>query len=284
MVIENKSNNNLQEQVIISIITINYNNLYGLKKTLNSVNGQDFNKYEYIIIDGKSTDGSRELLEVIDNNNIIIIVEEDEGIYDAINKGIESASGKYLLFLNSGDIFLNKYSLKKLYRKISMLKINNIKVYYWDLLTEKGIWYFPRKKILRHFVNSFIGHSGAALFDQSIFKKIGLYDKAFKLHADRELYYKIFSTFGEESFYKLDGYFSIFELGGGKYTNKFRGIESKTEKRLIESRYKEIFHNYFENYTYILVVPYSIKIKMIIFKFIFKIIKPFNQKFKRVSV
>jgi glycosyltransferase involved in cell wall biosynthesis len=237
----------------------------GLIKTIKSVEKQVFNDYEHIIIDGKSTDGSAEWLNKLNANNIIIKSEKDEGIYDAMNKGIKIASGRYLLFLNSGDILLNNSSLIKLYKKVIKMK-SNAKVYYWDLLTSKGIWYFPHKGILKHFVNSFIGHSGAALFEHNIFNTIGLYDKAYKLHADRELYYKIFSTFGEESFHKINGYYSIFELGGGENTNKFRGTQSKAEKRMIELKHDEIFKSNFENYNYQLTLSYPTKLKIMILK------------------
>ena len=96
---------------IISIITINFNNINGLKKTLRSVETQmgDIH-YEHIIIDGGSTDGSAELINEYKEKNYqcsYAISEKDNGIYNAMNKGIDHAQGKYLLFLNSGDYLYN---------------------------------------------------------------------------------------------------------------------------------------------------------------------------------
>lgn len=96
-----------QMEPIISIITINFNNINGLKKTLRSVETQmgDIH-YEHIIIDGGSTDGSAELINEYKEKNYqcsYAISEKDNGIYNAMNKGIDHAQGKYLLFLNSGD-------------------------------------------------------------------------------------------------------------------------------------------------------------------------------------
>ena len=87
----------------ISIITINFNNLGGLKKTVESVLAQTYKDIEYIIIDGGSTDGSREYIEEHKNEFAYWVSEPDSGIYNAMNKGIDKATGEYLFFLNSGD-------------------------------------------------------------------------------------------------------------------------------------------------------------------------------------
>ena len=88
-----------------SIITINYNNRDGLEMTINSVLEQTYKDFEYIIIDGGSTDGS---LEVIKKHAAQIdywVSEPDNGIYNAMNKGIRKATGDYLNFMNSGDTY-----------------------------------------------------------------------------------------------------------------------------------------------------------------------------------
>lgn len=88
----------------ISIITINYNNASGLEKTIRSVVEQTYNEYEYIIIDGASSDKSKEVVQGYQQYIDFWCSEKDSGIYNAMNKGIQRASGEYLLFLNSGDI------------------------------------------------------------------------------------------------------------------------------------------------------------------------------------
>ena len=87
----------------LSIITINYNNCEGLRKTLNSVISQTSKEFEWIIIDGGSTDGSKELIEQYQDAIAYWCSEPDRGIYHAMNKGIAKAHGEYLQFLNSGD-------------------------------------------------------------------------------------------------------------------------------------------------------------------------------------
>lgn len=87
----------------VSIITINLNNQAGLRETILSVVGQSYADYEYIIIDGGSNDGSDDVIKEFENKITYWISEPDEGIFNAMNKGIKVSNGEYLLFLNSGD-------------------------------------------------------------------------------------------------------------------------------------------------------------------------------------
>lgn len=99
----------------LSIITINLNNKSGLIKTINSVINQEFTDFEWIIIDGASTDGSKQLIEQYTQYITYWISEPDKGIYNAMNKGIKIAKGEYCLFLNSGDYLASKYTLKRVF-------------------------------------------------------------------------------------------------------------------------------------------------------------------------
>lgn len=89
----------------ISVITINYNNCPGLKQTIGSVLAQTFGDFEYIVIDGGSNDGSATVVEEYAESLAYGCSEPDGGIYDAMNKGVGHASGDYVIFLNSGDVF-----------------------------------------------------------------------------------------------------------------------------------------------------------------------------------
>jgi glycosyltransferase involved in cell wall biosynthesis len=104
---------------MISVITVNLNNLIGLKKTFESVINQYQSSYEFIIIDGGSKDGS---VEFIKDNNLHLsywISEKDKGVYHAMNKGLEQATGKYCIFLNSGDYFTNGNVLNDVHNQIT---------------------------------------------------------------------------------------------------------------------------------------------------------------------
>lgn len=100
----------------LSIITINLNNKEGLQKTINSVVSQTFIDYEFIIIDGKSTDGSVELICQYKDKISYWVSEKDNGIYNAMNKGISQAKGEYLYFLNSGDALHSSNVLSEIFK------------------------------------------------------------------------------------------------------------------------------------------------------------------------
>lgn len=97
----------------LSIITINRNNAEGLRKTIESVVSQTFTDFEYIIIDGASTDGSVDIIKEYADRITYWVSEPDTGIYNAMNKGILKANGEYLQFLNSGDWLCTKFVLSQ---------------------------------------------------------------------------------------------------------------------------------------------------------------------------
>ena len=98
----------------ISIITINYNHAEGLRCTIKSTIAQTFTGYEFIIIDGGSSDGSVDVIKEYANKIDYWVSEPDGGIYPAMNKGVQQAHGKYCIFMNSGDEFYAKDVLEKI--------------------------------------------------------------------------------------------------------------------------------------------------------------------------
>lgn len=98
---------------LFSIITVCYNACSQLKKTIESVDSQSCNLYEHIIIDGASVDGTHALLKSAVRENRIIVSEPDNGIYDAMNKGLGLAKGDYVIFLNAGDCFSEATTLQR---------------------------------------------------------------------------------------------------------------------------------------------------------------------------
>lgn len=122
----------------LSIITVNYNNCEGLKKTFKSIEDQSFCFYEHIIIDAGSTDGSVDAILEYEKENPHLkywISEPDRGIYDGMNKGIERSNGEYLFFLNSGDCLIkdilkdiNFDGTEYIYGNIRIIKNKKVKV------------------------------------------------------------------------------------------------------------------------------------------------------------
>jgi glycosyltransferase involved in cell wall biosynthesis len=171
----------------ISVITINLNNIKGLEKTLESVSNQIFQDLEYIVIDGESTDGSAELLRQNTDKFAYWVSEPDNGIYQAMNKGIRAAKGEYLLFLNSGDFLVDNKVLTDVFKE------NHTEDILWGTsrYSRNGQVLFnspsPEKLTLKFFYNQTISHQ-ATFIRGSLFKQYGNYREDFKINSDYEFW------------------------------------------------------------------------------------------------
>ncbi|WP_052496577.1 glycosyltransferase family 2 protein [Pedobacter lusitanus] len=158
----------------LSIITVNYNDSAGLQKTINSVLNQSLQNFEFIIIDGNSNDGSKELLQQNSEPSIRWISEPDNGIYHAMNKGTRMATGEYLLFLNSGDILFDTEVIKQVDQEID----GTYGIYYGDIIFEEPE---QQKKIVFPDKLSFTFFYKQSLSHQASFIKKALFDELFFL-------------------------------------------------------------------------------------------------------
>ena len=170
-----------------SIITINFNNKEGLRKTIESVINQTFRDYEYIVIDGGSTDGSIEVLKEYDKSIDYWVSEPDSGVYQAMNKGIVKATGDYLNFMNSGDCFYDKKVLETIESKNMSTDIIVGRDYHFDESRQKDFATIipPRLSMLTFFHNT-IPHQ-SSFFKKHLFKGT-LYDETLKNVADVKFY------------------------------------------------------------------------------------------------
>lgn len=176
----------------LSIITINFNHKEGLKRTIDSIVNQTFTDYEWIVVDGGSTDGSKELLEQYKDKFTWWCSEPDKGVYNAMNKGITHATGEYVNFMNSGDyfasptileeVFFKSYTADILYGQMTRGSINgcvnNItmmrpNLHWWD------------------FYNSTFNHQ-ATFIHLDLFNKYGLYDESYRALGDWRHFAELF--------------------------------------------------------------------------------------------
>ena len=110
----------------ISIITVVYNDVEHIEETIKSVISQDYQNIEYLVIDGNSTDGTLEICKKYSESISRIVSESDTGIYNAMNKGVKLASGEWLFFLNSGDVFYDEKVISNIFKnERQLLKIGN---------------------------------------------------------------------------------------------------------------------------------------------------------------
>lgn len=162
----------------ISIITVCYNAQETIQYTIDSVLSQQYSNFEYIIIDGQSTDMTCSILSSINNPKFKYISEPDEGIYDAMNKALGIASGDFLIFLGADDLF---YSDKVLLDVVPFLKKQDV-VYYGDVLLKRGRNLYDGKFSRWKFGYKNICHQ-SVFYPKSIYKS-HLYDKDYRLVAD----------------------------------------------------------------------------------------------------
>ena len=212
----------------ISVVTVCYNVCDDLRKTILSVANQTYQNLEYIIIDGDSSDDT---LDVINENKTHIdkwISEPDKGIYDAMNKGIDLATGDWIIFMNAGDCFYNNTVISDVFSK----KYNDdVKLIYGDVALDFGsLGILPKKfaKIPAEKIPFEICHQ-SVFTDTNILKKIH-YDLSFKICADCNSFAKI-SKMG----FKLEYtpfFVSVFEVVNG--VSSKRVIQSYKEHALVE--------------------------------------------------
>jgi len=196
----------------LSVITINFNNALGLEKTITSVISQTFKDFEYIVIDGKSTDGSKDILEKYTNHITYWISEKDTGVYHAMNKGIEKATGTYLLFLNSGDYLYNSSVLKSVFEKKYTADILYGDMMIVDKTNIQKHMKMPRYVGARRLFFDTVWHP-VSFIKRELFLKYGKYDESYKIVSDYEFFVRV--IVGENSSRKkIPFIISIFDTSG----------------------------------------------------------------------
>lgn len=213
----------------LSIITINYNNKEGLQKTIDSVVCQTWRDFEWIVIDGGSTDGSKELIEKYQQHFAYWCSEPDKGVYNAMNKGIKHAKGEYLLFLNSGDVIFEASTLEKVFQKELIAKGD---IVYGDCMTvENGtesLWTFPHRVDLEYFCYGNICHQG--MFIKAYLLKNEGYDESYSLYADWARWIQLFIA--GASFLYIPVVICGYEMGGMSSCNPEIGL--KEYKKIVQ--------------------------------------------------
>jgi len=170
----------------LSIITVNYNNVAGLQKTIMSVQNQIFKDFEHIIIDGGSSDGGVDLIKKHEKRISYWISETDRGIYHAMNKGIEKAKGEYLLMLNSGDYLQDNLVLETVFNKSNLSDIIYGNVL-WDDNGEKYLETFPNVLTFGFLRSGFLSHQ-AAFIRRKLHGLVGLYDEKYRIISDQKFF------------------------------------------------------------------------------------------------
>lgn len=175
--------------MIYSIITVTFNAEYSLPITLSSIRQQTCKDYELIVIDGRSTDNT---LSVIESNLDIIsyyVSEKDNGIYDAMNKGIIRATGDYCLFLNAGDALFSENVLECVNKEIFDRPNYDLYIGYADYINDNIV--VTRRPNFNRLPYTFCHQ---AIFFRTSSLKINMYDVSYRLSGDSELVYRLINN------------------------------------------------------------------------------------------
>ena len=240
----------------LSIITINYNNAEGLRKTLASVASQTYPNIEHIIVDGASTDGSVDVIKEYENQlnithstiHLLWSSEPDNGIYDAMNKGIKKATGEYVQILNSGDLLAAPDVTARM--MAALHQTSNIQhstlengffpaIFYGNMLksydgktiisrdTCGGKMYTPESFL--YFYKGTLNHD-CAYIRRDLFEKYGLYNEQMKICSDWEWYVRAIVLGGEKPIYtNID--VTIFDMNGVSESHGKNAELIKKERR-----------------------------------------------------
>ena len=170
-----------------SVITVNYNNCEGLLKTLKSVIEQTFKVFEYIVIDGGSTDGSVDVIKQYADKIDYWVSEPDKGVYQAMNKGIAKAQGDYINFMNSGDCFYDNEVLEHIAAKNLTEDLIVGHDYHFNATTQQGFTtILPPRLTMLNFYNHTLPHQ-STFFKRNLFSEVQ-YDETLKIAADLKFY------------------------------------------------------------------------------------------------
>lgn len=180
----------MNKKPLISIITVVYNDRGGIENTIKSVINQTYEFFEYIIVDGGSTDGTLDIVLKYQDRLSSLVSEPDNGIYDAMNKGLRCAKGEWISFMNSGDTF---YDYNVLERVFGSFFQDNVDVIYGDVILR----YKRIGDIIKTYDGAFspaipINLCHQATFTKgSLMKKYG-FDTSFRIAADANFFERVY--------------------------------------------------------------------------------------------
>lgn len=220
----------------ISIIIPTFNDDKGLNETLQSINNQNYKNYECIVVDGKSSDGTSNILK---NNKIITkwISEKDKGIYDAINKGIKIAEGDLINTINAGDYYFSRKSLEIIVKYFK--KYPNISFVYGAVKKNKIYYKYEPEKMWWTF-NFYPSHSGGFFVKTEVHRKIGLYDLNFACSSDYDFFWRLIKKNNFQGIStKKHELISVFKAGG--FSSKYGVYNHILEETKIRLKNKQNF-------------------------------------------
>ena len=198
---------------LISVVTICYNAKNDLEKTILSVLSQTYQDIEYIIIDGGSTDGTVDIIHKYSERLFYWISEPDKGIYDAMNKGMDRATGSWINFMNAGDTFCDNEVIKNIF---GYNDLSDYSVIYGDCYVSKlnQLQYLKASSMKKVHVQMPFCHQSSFIRKTRLRFSIDL-----KIAADYQMIYEYYRMNGISSFLYISKTISVFDATGISTTN-----------------------------------------------------------------
>ena len=223
-----ESSNSKYSSPKVSVITVCYNAIESIEGTIRSVVAQTYNNIEYIVVDGGSTDGTLDVINRYENKISKIISEPDKGIYDAMNKGIKAATGEWINFRNSGDMFATREVVSEMFKEPVD---DDVAVLHGDCYFVSDFDYIKTVPPIVNNPDSYkyempVHHS--ASFIRAKVHKDTPFDLSYKASADYDFFYKC-SKKGLRFEYRPVAV-ATFAIGG--YTSTHKGVTIRENRRL----------------------------------------------------
>jgi glycosyltransferase involved in cell wall biosynthesis len=175
-------------QPLISVVIVTYNAGTTLEDTLNSIFEQTYPNIELVIIDGGSKDGTLKIIESHSSKIAYFISEKDNGVYDAMNKGITAAKGEWILFLGADDLLYTPHILADIFSNTDHEQVDLL---YGDVEFKSNRKKFGGEKEYRTLIERNLCHQ-SIFYKRSLFKKLGNYNTRYAIAADHEMNLRVF--------------------------------------------------------------------------------------------
>jgi glycosyltransferase involved in cell wall biosynthesis len=261
---------------LVSIITVNLNNCSGLEKTILSAAHQSFRNYEHIVIDGGSSDRSVEVIQSFTSllpgiyapqkdhslsavRSVISapgsqlpasstisywVSEPDSGIYNAMNKGILHAQGKYCLFLNSGDWLADEHVLEKVFSEPRDADVISGDIAFYDNVKQSVRWMVPSPEALtaKTLFNGTLPHQ-ATFIKRELFEKYGLYNEDLKIASDWLFFVEVLLVHNV-TYMHYNGLVSYFSMDGISCNPETNDLPEKEKLMILRQKYPRFISDY----------------------------------------
>ncbi len=264
--------------VVLSIITINLNDCFGLRRSMESVLNQSYRNFEFIVVDGGSFDGSLEVIKefaintnrrkqineseesiidpftacewIYERDSLFLSIgggffsEPDYGIYNAMNKGIRHAKGQYCLFLNSGDWLADENILSRIFSEQQHADIVSGDIAFYDTSRQAVKWYVPSPAILtaNTLFNGTLSHQ-ATFIKRELFEKYGYYNENLKIASDWLFFVETLLEH-HVSYQHFNGLVAYFNMEGISCQPETNNLPRQEQLAILNQKYPRFIPDY----------------------------------------